>query len=145
MGLRDDILKSRTAKPKMEAIQVFGHPLYVRKIKGAELDQYEGQRLDIRSAKDIRINYRNMRARLVVLVLCDENGERIFSDADVEAVGELPADELDAIYDVGLRLNGMDKDATERLEKNSDQEPHGGSTLSSLVNCAAPLANCSTA
>lgn len=40
------------------------------------------------------------RGRLIVLCLCDADGKRILSDADVDAIGDLDAADTSALYDV---------------------------------------------
>ncbi len=39
------------------------------------------------------------RQRLIVLCLCDDNGERLLTDADTDAIGEKDARDTGALYD----------------------------------------------
>lgn len=42
----------------------------------------------------------NARERLIVLCLCDEAGNRLLTDADVDAISQLDAGDTGALYDV---------------------------------------------
>jgi hypothetical protein len=95
------------------AVPELGGDVRIRSLSGAERDQFErdfGDRLKRPSP--------NVRAHLAALCLCDGAGERIFRDADVEALGELPGAALDRVFDAARRLSGLAKDDVEALEKN---------------------------
>jgi hypothetical protein len=50
--------------------------------------------------------------------IADETGKRLFSDADVEAVGEMPAPLVGTLFDACARHNGMSGGAVEDARKN---------------------------
>ena len=55
------------------------------------------------------------------LAICDEEGNRLFSNPnDAEMLGDMDADVLYRVYDVAARLNGLSKDETEQITKNSE-------------------------
>jgi hypothetical protein len=60
----------------------------------------------------------------------DDQGKRIFTDEDIEALGNKNAAPLDRICDVARRLSGMGRAEKEKLAKNS--APAGGDLSSSL-------------
>ena len=51
-------------------------------------------------------NLANVRAKLCAWCVIDENGGRMFSDADVVALGAKSAAALDRIYEVASELSG---------------------------------------
>lgn len=87
----------------------WGGVVCVRPITGTDRDSLEI------AFKDTRIGFR---ARLAAKSICDESGQRIFTDADVLALGEKNATALDRVITVALRLAGMTEAAAEEAEKN---------------------------
>ena len=77
-----------------------------------EISLWEGQ------GGERRFVSANMRARLVVRCVVDEAGERVFSDADAEPLGQKSGAVLDRLYDVARRLSGMQDHAVETAAKN---------------------------
>lgn len=51
-----------------------------------------------------------MRVKIVALAVVDESGTRVFTDADVPALGKKSAAAIDRIADVALRLAGISDD-----------------------------------
>lgn len=64
-------------------------------------------------------NLKNIRARLAVLVIVDETGQRVFGDEDARAVGAKSAIALNRIWNVATRLNGLTVEVEAAVEKNS--------------------------
>ena len=58
------------------------------------------------------------RARLAALTIIDEKGQRLFTDEDVQVLGEKSASALDRVYTVAIRLNGFTDQDVKDLEKN---------------------------
>lgn len=111
MLTRDDIL-SRTQLPT-EPVEAFGGTVYVRTMSGAERDSWEQAQLDARKTGKI-----NVRGSFAARVVCDEQGKRLFTDADAEALGKLSAIDLDAVWEKGAKLNGIGAKDVKELEGN---------------------------
>lgn len=60
----------------------------------------------------------NYMGRFAAIVLCDKQGNRIFTDEDAGTLGEMPAPIMLRINDVAQKLNGMDKLSQEEAAKN---------------------------
>ena len=60
-------------------------------------------------------NLQNVRAKLLARCLCDEHGERLFNDAEVEALGAKSAAALDRVFKVAQTLNGIGEKEIEEL------------------------------
>lgn len=116
MGLRDKILSG--SKLKIEAVEAFDTIVYVQELTGKERDAFEASLSSIKG-KNITMTMDNVRAKLVIRSLCDEDGLRVFEDADLESVGNLPASELDKVFEVAQRISGLKKEDIEELTKNS--------------------------
>ena len=118
--------------------------VYVQRMSGMARDLWETQRVSTvfsPDGKQLRrsINLTNERARLVVKCLADEAGQLLFTEADALALGEEDAGLLDALYDVCLRLNGLDVRAAEALAQN----PFDAGSGARPANSAALPTNCS--
>jgi hypothetical protein len=86
--------------------------VYLRVMTGAERDAFDAEVL---TSPDRHVN---ARARLVIRVLVDENGARLFADEDAELLGAKSAAALGRLFDTACRLNGFGAEAGEELEKN---------------------------
>lgn len=115
--LRERLLE-KASSLKIEPIHAFGEDLFVKELTGKERDEFESS-LTIISGKNITPNMSNARAKLVIKCLCDDKGIRVFDDADLEAVGAMPARELDKVFEVAQKMSGLKQADIEELSKNS--------------------------
>lgn len=113
----DDLPREKVAVPEWPKVR----EVRVRTISSAERDRLEETCQP--ATKGGPRNMANFRARLAVLCVCDEKGERIFKDEDAEALGRKSGAALDRIADVAIRLNRLQPDAVEQAEKNSGSGP----------------------
>jgi hypothetical protein len=102
----------------IEEVQVpeWAGVVYVKTLKGRERDAFEQSIIDAK--KKGGTNLVNVRARLAVRVLTDDKGNRVFTDADADALGEKSGKALDRIFDVAQRLSGIGAKEVAELEKN---------------------------
>ena len=106
---------------KYEDIQVpewGGAWVRVRTLQANERDSFEASTV-VRNGKHITTNLSNIRARLCLLCIVDENGERLFQEEDTFPLGAKSAAALDRIFTVAQRLNGLRDEDVEELAKNS--------------------------
>jgi hypothetical protein len=85
----------------------------------------------IRGQYEFRQTLHNVRAKLVVRSVVDEDGNRVFRDQDAPALGEKSAAVLDKLYDVASRLSKVTQEDVEELAKNSAAGQTGDSPSSS--------------
>jgi hypothetical protein len=91
----------------------WGGEVNVRELTGNERDQYDA------IAYDRRGDFRGLRAALVAIALCDENGESLgFTEAEVEQLGNKSGSAIDRCFEVVKDLSGMNEDGIEEAEKN---------------------------
>jgi hypothetical protein len=100
---------------KMIEVQVpeWGGVVAIRVMTGTERDKFESE--FVGGSKSVEM----VRAKLVAKCLCDENGERLFSEADIPQLGEKSAAVLDRLFSECMKLNRFTKDDVEEMAKNS--------------------------
>ena len=109
---------------EVEAPEWGGYVL-VRTLTAAERDQFESEIVQ-RNGKDVRMNLRNLRAKLVAATVVDEEGRAVFTLADVEALGAKSARVMDVIFAKAQELAGLREADVEELAANFDGTPGGG-------------------
>lgn len=118
---REDILAASDLKRELVEVPEWGGSVYVRAMTGTERDSFEESIIEIRqngkgvSAKPILAA---MRAKMCARCMVGENDERLFTDTDVEALGQKSAAALDRVYAVAQRLNAMGEADIEELAGN---------------------------
>lgn len=102
----------------------WGGAVRVRTMTGEERDAYE---MAVYNGE--RANVANLRARLLVLTLVDEQGQRLFADeADVEALGKKSVRAMQRVFVAARELNAIDQETLKELAKNSGSVPGGASS-----------------
>ena len=114
---RAAILAARTLKKELVPAPEWGGDVFVRVMNGLERDMLD----------DLLVKHNNqlpnLRATLVCLTTCDEDGGRLFDLKDVDAVSEMDGNVLHRLFLVARRLNGLDPEAAETITKNSMPAP----------------------
>jgi len=119
---RDDILGAQDLPSEDVDVPEWGGCVRVRGLTGAERDAFEAEIVQMRG-RDTHVNLRNVRAKLVARSIVDEDGKRIFGDADVHALGKKSAVALQRVFEVAQRLSGLTGEDMEELAKNSESAP----------------------
>ena len=89
---KDAILVADDLPREAVEIKEWGGTVYVRSMSAAERDEWEASWLaDDGKPKTARERLKNLRARLAVLVLVDDSGNRLFADEDADALGKKAA------------------------------------------------------
>ena len=114
---RDAILKAHDLPTEDVEVPEWGGVVRVRGLTGAERDAFEQSIVEQRG-KNTRMNLRNIRAKLVALTVVDEEGNRVFSDEDAEALGKKSAAALDRVFAAAQRLSGLRPEDVEELAGN---------------------------
>lgn len=99
--------------PVEVSLEQFGKDavFYLRPLRSADRDNFEASVVGTDGKRDLR----NLRARLVSLCLCNEDGEPI---ATADQIGALRADLVGALFDEVRHLNGMDAEDVEEAGKD---------------------------
>lgn len=81
---------------------------YIRELSGADRDEMETAWLKYqREAGHDENDYRGWFAAQVAFCLVDANGKRLFTDAEIDAVNNLPCKVRSRLANVLQRLNGL--------------------------------------
>ena len=123
MGIlsKKQILEAVDLKTIKVAVPEWNGEVFVRTLSGEERDHFEQSIL----GEDRKMNLDNVRAKLCVLTIVDDKGNRIFAETDIIALGKKSGQALDRIYEVSQTLNGIGKNDIEELVKNSEQLGQG--------------------
>lgn len=107
----------------------WGGAVRVRAMSGLERDTFE-QSLQERKGTDVSWNFSNMRARMVQMTVIDADGQLLFTDADVEALGKKSVAALQRVFLASQKLSNMRPEDVEKLVGNSVTTQNGaGSTV----------------
>ena len=94
-----------------------GRTVLVRGLTGRERDEFEASVHGALAGEMVQ-DLANVRAKLVARCVVDEDGERLFTDADVAALGEKSGAAIDRVFTVASRLSGLrDEDVKELTAK----------------------------
>ena len=129
MGLlsRDQILGAEDLGHEDVAVPEWGGTVRVGMLTGAERDAFE-QEIVVRQGKKTVLDLNNVRARLVARCVVDGEGQRVFGESDVKALGRKSAVALNRVFEVAQRLNGLTEQDMEELAGNSANGQSGDST-----------------
>lgn len=112
---KDEILRQKAAG-KWERVDVpeWGGHVNVRVMSATERD-YLGERF-----AESKVG---LRAVIAAMLVCDDNGVDMFTDADIVALGKVSGAALDRVLNVAQRLNGLTQESIEDAEKNFEATP----------------------
>jgi hypothetical protein len=128
---------------RIEVVDVsewWGGTVCVRGLTGAERDRFEASIVQT-TTKDQKVNMVNIRAKLCVLSICDEDGKRLFTDGEVKVMAEKSAAALQRIFIVAQRLSGIGEDAVKELAEGLKTDPLEGFASDSLDTLDSLLPN----
>ena len=115
---RDDILKAADNEPEEVDVPEWGGSVLVRGMTGRERDAFEVSMLTPGRGGRRQVDPANVRAKLVARCCVDDDGNRLFTDADVAELGGKSAAAVDRVYEVAARLSGMGAGDQEELVRD---------------------------
>lgn len=116
---RDQILQCSDIQTESVEVPEWGGAVLVKGLSGAERDALEAAIVEVRGRKQ-RLHLENTMARLVSISVIDENGKRLFTNGDIEALGKKSSSALQRVCQVAQRLSGLTQDDLEEMSKNSE-------------------------
>lgn len=133
---RDDILLHDDRQYEYVEVPEWGTGavVKVRGMTGTERDAWEASLIREEGSgtgrRRTRMDYSDLRAKLIVRSVVDEEGNRIFQDRDVALVGGKSAAALQRLFEVCQRLSRLTDEDVEELTKNfngsrSDEDGSG--------------------
>lgn len=126
--LSKDRILAATELPE-ERVAVLGGEVIVRGMSGFQRDRFEQALIASRKGKGKHAVIENLRARLVAASVVNEDGSRMFTDAEVEQLGQVNALTLTKLFSAAQRVNGLsDEDVDELGNAGSDETSGAGSS-----------------
>lgn len=107
----DDLHRERVEVPE------WGGEVYVRGLMGHELIPFEKVITDFRDKKP-GITSSDVKTSLLVLCLCNEAGEPLFTQDDAPALSRKHGGAITRLWNVALRLNGLGDETEQELLGN---------------------------
>lgn len=113
MVLDKDAIKRIQDRPiKTITVPQWGGDVNIRVLSGREREIME------KEWENVKNSSASQRAWFAVLVTCDDDGNPLFDKSDIEWLSDKSGEALDVIFNEGMELNGIGKDAVEDAEKN---------------------------
>ena len=99
---RNDILNCDDRPKETVSVPEWGGDVTIQAMTGTERDEFE-RSIYHDSIKD----FTNIRAKLCVMSIVDDEGKKVFSLAEIESLGEKNGKALDRVFGVAKRLSGI--------------------------------------
>lgn len=106
-------------------IPELGGSVWVKGMSAADRSKFEKD-FQTASGKTNKRKAAEVRERLLVACVCDENGTRMLTTQDIDALGRQSIQIVERIVEVAQRLCGMSNEDVELMAGNSE-ETEGGS------------------
>ena len=116
---REAILSKKQLRRQVVSVPEWDGEVIVRELMADEAEQYElyiSRKFEPDNKKPSEIA---MRAKLVALACINEDGSRVFTDADAAELGKISRSALDRVASVASELSGYTKNAQADVKKNS--------------------------
>lgn len=126
---RDQILAAQDVEYKVIDVPEWGGSVRVRSLSGSGRDQLEAH-MTRAAGTSVEINtdgFANFRAMFVAMSIVDAEGNRIFTDSDVAALGEKSSKALQRVYNACMELSAVTEDDVKELVGNSGAGQNAGS------------------
>lgn len=133
----DDILKIDDLEVRDLDVPEWGGTVRVKALSGKERANYQLSITQFRGDEAIP-NLTNIQAKLVARVIVDEDGKRMFSDQEINALGEKSGATLERIFNVGAEMAGLSDENIAQAAANLDETPSDESTSGSPETSDAP-------
>jgi len=116
---RDQILNADDLKYEEIDTPEWGGVVRLKVMTGIERDDFEQSVFDMKG-KDTKVNLKNFRAKLLVKVIVDEAGKRVFEEADIERLALKNSKVLDRLFNKAQEINGIGQKEVAELTGNSE-------------------------
>lgn len=139
MGLRQRIAQAIKLPREELWLEEIGEKVFVREMTGAEYDAYQTETLG-RAGKDGKLkNVNGLRAKLIQMCLLDEDGAQVYDAKSIDEIQSLPTTVIDKICEVASRINNLNNESDEALEKNLEEGDGSGSSIPLLCLSGEPV------
>lgn len=121
---KSQILAARDLKIEKLAIPEWGEgaEVCIRSLNASERDKFEASLVDLTGALP-KPKIDAYRARLCALVICDEEGNRLFTDSEIAELGKKNGEVLDRIATAASLLSNLNEEALKEAAKKLKNSP----------------------
>ncbi len=113
---KEQILAMKDVKIEEIEIPEWGGSVFVKAMTGEERDSFELSIVDKKERG--KVNLENVRAKLCAMTICDEKGERLFSDKEIFALSKKSALALSRIFALAQKLNGLEDNSKGEIKED---------------------------
>lgn len=117
---RDQILSNKSFRSKTIQIDEWGGEVRLKAISGAEREALEdavyeriGDKLQVKKGASLL-------TALLLRSMCDDDGNRLFQDGDIEFIRGIDSVTLNKLFKVAADVNGLSGEEEREIEKNSE-------------------------
>lgn len=114
---KEQILNAKDLTHQDVEVKEWGGTVRVRVMTGAERDAFE-QSVFKNKGKDGDLNTKLYRSKLLVATVVDESNNRLFTEKDIEALGEKSSVPVDKLATAAMKVNGLFASDVEEVIKN---------------------------
>lgn len=111
---RDQVLEAEDVRREEVEVPEWGGTVLISSMNGRARDAWEQSLIGDKG----KVNTENVRARLVAYTAVDEGGNRLFTEADVDRLGQKSAAALERLCKVAQRLNRLTEQDMEEVKGN---------------------------
>lgn len=119
---KDQILSANDHRTIEVGVPEWGGTVRLRTMSGKERDSFEFA-VATHKAPDGTVDIRGLKALLVAMCAVGEDGQLLFTKADVEALNQKSSEALEKVYTKAAYLCGIGEDTIKETEGNSDKGP----------------------
>lgn len=123
-----EILKADDLPTEDIEVPEWGGTVRLKTMTGEQRDEFEASQVKINKKGQPEQNMANLRARLVALVIVDEDGKSLFSTYDIADLGRKSSRALDRVYEKAMEMNGFSGEDVEKLKEGFGDAPNEDST-----------------
>lgn len=113
---RDDILAADDRPRQLVEVPEWGGAVWVRALSGLDRNVIGNYATRKSGEETAPLDWP---IRLCAMCITDEQGKRLFQDADVKRLAEKSPIALDRVFKVALEINGLQMGAVQEAAKNS--------------------------
>ena len=119
---REEILGADDIVTELVSVPEWGGDVYVKGMTGKERGDWEAGIVKT-TDKGTIVNMQNVRAKLCAKSIVGEDGKKLFTPADIKALGEKSASALQKVFVVAQKLSGLTDDDVEELAEGLQDSP----------------------
>lgn len=124
---KSDILEARDIPTEEVEVPEWGGSVVVKGLTGAERDRFESSVIEQKGSEQ-SLNLANVRAKLCAMAICDAEGNRLFTEADVLALSKKSASALNRVFVVAQKLSGLGEQEIKELTEGMSSPFEGSAS-----------------